>query len=69
VIPAVGVVIIVTVLAAEREETDPDQRWLWDPRWLAGELEAEREIAAGRGIQHDSDETFVRALHEGMKAE
>ena len=68
-IAALGMVIVVTVLAGGREETDPDQRWFWDPQWLAGELEAEREIAAGRGVQHDSDETFVRMLRERMKPE
>jgi AbrB family looped-hinge helix DNA binding protein len=31
-----------------------DQAWFFTPEWLAGEQEAEAEIAAGNGTAHDS---------------
>ena len=27
---------------------DPDQAWFWTPEWLAGELEADEDLAKGR---------------------
>jgi len=37
-----------------------DQAWFFTPQWLAGEREAEEEIAAGRGTVHESaDDMFV----------
>ena len=36
-----------------------DQAWFFTPEWLAGEREADDEIAAGRGTVHQSvDEMF-----------
>lgn len=36
-----------------------DQAWFFTPGWLAGEREADEEIAAGRGTVHESvDEMF-----------
>ena len=31
-----------------------DQAWFFTPQWLAGEREADEEIAAGRGTAHGS---------------
>jgi AbrB family looped-hinge helix DNA binding protein len=31
-----------------------DQAWFFTPAWLAGEREADQEIAAGRGTVHES---------------
>jgi AbrB family looped-hinge helix DNA binding protein len=31
-----------------------DQAWFFTPQWLAGEREADEEIAAGRGTVHES---------------
>jgi antitoxin PrlF len=37
-----------------------DQAWFFTPQWLAGEREAEEEIAAGRGKIHGSaDDMFA----------
>ena len=37
-----------------------DQAWFFTPQWLAGEREAEEEIAAGRGTAHESaDDMFA----------
>jgi AbrB family looped-hinge helix DNA binding protein len=37
-----------------------DQAWFFTPAWLAGEREADQEIAAGRGTVHDSaDDMFA----------
>ena len=37
-----------------------DQAWFFTPRWLAGEREADEEIAAGRGTVHESaDDMFA----------
>jgi antitoxin PrlF len=37
-----------------------DQAWFFTPRWLAGEREADEEIAAGRGTVHESaDDMFT----------
>jgi antitoxin PrlF len=39
-----------------------DQAWFFTPEWLAGEREAEDEIAAGRGTAHDSAEDMFTHL-------
>jgi antitoxin PrlF len=39
-----------------------DQAWFFTPEWLAGEQEAEREIAAGRGTVHESAEDMFTHL-------
>ena len=31
-----------------------DQAWFFTPQWLAGEREADQEIAAGQGTAHES---------------
>jgi antitoxin PrlF len=37
-----------------------DQAWFFTPQWLAGEREADEEIAAGRGTAHESaDDMFA----------
>jgi len=37
-----------------------DQAWFFTPEWLAGEREAEEDIAAGRGTVHESaDDMFA----------
>ncbi len=51
----------VLILPADR---DPDQAWFWTPEWLAGELEAEADKAAGRQQVFGSDEDFLAALAE-----
>lgn len=49
----------VLILPADR---DADQAWFWTPEWLAGELEAEADKAAGRQQTFGSDEDFLAAL-------
>jgi antitoxin PrlF len=39
-----------------------DQAWFFTPEWLAGEREADQEIAAGRGTVHDSAEDMFAHL-------
>jgi antitoxin PrlF len=39
-----------------------DQAWFYTPEWLAGEREADEEIAAGRGIVHESVEDMFDRL-------
>jgi hypothetical protein len=40
--------------------TPTDQAWFCTPQWLAGEREADEEIAAGRGTAHGSaEDTFA----------
>jgi antitoxin PrlF len=37
-----------------------DQAWFFTPQWLAGEREADEEIAAGRGTVHETaDDMFA----------
>ena len=37
-----------------------DQAWFFTPEWLAGEREADEDIAAGRGTVHESaDDMFA----------
>ena len=38
-----------------------DQAWFFTPGWLAGEREADQEIAAGRGAVHESAEEQASA--------
>jgi hypothetical protein len=52
---------LVLVLPVDR---DPDQAWFWTPEWLAGELAAEADKAAGRRQTFGSDEDFLAALAE-----
>ena len=39
-----------------------DQAWFFIPSWLAGEREADEEIAARRGTRHDSAEDMFAHL-------
>jgi antitoxin PrlF len=39
-----------------------DQAWFFTPDWLAGEQEADEEIAAGRGSIHESAEDMFAHL-------
>jgi len=39
-----------------------DQAWFFTPEWLAGEQEADEEIAAGRGTVHESAEDMLAHL-------
>jgi antitoxin PrlF len=39
-----------------------DQAWFFNPEWLAGEREADQEIAAGRGTVHESAEDMFTHL-------
>src|SRR5260370_18004030 len=40
-----------------------DQAWFFTPEWLAGEREADEEIAAGRGTIHESGNDMFHTLH------
>lgn len=42
----------------------PDQAWFWTPEWLAGEIEASEDIAAGRFTRFMSTEEFLVSLDE-----
>jgi antitoxin PrlF len=39
-----------------------DQAWFSTPEWLAGEREADEDIAAGRGAVHESAEDMFDHL-------
>ncbi len=39
-----------------------DQAWFFTPAWLAGEQEADEDIAAGRGTSHESAEDMFAHL-------
>ncbi len=39
-----------------------DQAWFFTPEWLAGEREADEQIAAGRGTVHESAEDMFAHL-------
>jgi AbrB family looped-hinge helix DNA binding protein len=39
-----------------------DQAWFFTPAWLAGEREADEQIAAGRGTVHESAEDMFARL-------
>jgi hypothetical protein len=39
-----------------------DQAWFFTPQWLAGEREADDDIAAGRGTVHESAEDMFAHL-------
>ena len=41
-----------------------DQAWFFTREWLAGEQEADEEIAAGRGVSHSS----VEAMFDHLEA-
>jgi hypothetical protein len=39
-----------------------DQAWFFTPEWLAGEREADADIATGRGTVHESAEDMFTHL-------
>ncbi len=39
-----------------------DQVWFFTPEWLAGEREADQQIAAGRGTVHESADEMLAHL-------
>lgn len=39
-----------------------DQAWFFTPEWLAGEREADEDLAAGRGTPHESAEAMFAHL-------
>lgn len=43
---------------------DPDQAWFWTRTWIRGEIEVERNQAAGRFTRYHSDEEFLAALEQ-----
>lgn len=49
------------------DRIDPDQAWFWTRDWIAGEIEASEEIAAGRVTSYASDEAFLEALKDRLK--
>src|SRR6266545_411876 len=57
-----GLGMLLLLVARGNEGTSPDQAWFWTPEWLAGEMEAESDIIAGRTTRQDSDEEFEQAL-------
>jgi antitoxin PrlF len=46
-----------------------DQAWFFTPEWLAGEREADQEIAAGRGTVHESAEDMFTHLEAAGSAD
>jgi hypothetical protein len=61
---ALGFVLALVLHAQSERQIDPDPAWFWTPEWLAGELEADAEIAAGQGRFFESDEAFLAHLDE-----
>ena len=46
---------------------DPEQAWFWTREWQQREREADKDLAAGRVTQFESDEDFLAALDERTK--
>jgi hypothetical protein len=46
---------------------DPDQAWFWSPKWQAGELEADQDIANGRTRVFDGDDAFLASIREAKQ--
>jgi antitoxin PrlF len=49
-------------------DVPPDQEWFWTPEWIAGEREADADLAAGRSKVFYSDEEFLAYLDGFDKA-
>jgi hypothetical protein len=47
---------------ARPADVPPDQEWFWTPEWIAGEREADAQIAAGQVQTFYSDEEFLAHL-------
>jgi hypothetical protein len=45
-----------------RGEIDPEQSWFWAREWLAGELEADADLTAGRSRRFADDAAFLAHL-------
>ncbi len=41
---------------------DPDQGWFWNPDWLCGELEIDREAMTEPGVVYNDAGAFKAAL-------
>ena len=61
---ALGFVLALVLRARSERQTDPDQAWFWTSEWLAGELEADAEMAAGQGRVFESTEAFLAHLDD-----
>lgn len=48
---------------------DPDQAWFWTPAWLAGEREADAELAKGSGVTYRSTDEFISHLENAPPPE
>ncbi len=46
---------------------DPEQAGFWTREWREKEVEADADIAAGRGTRYESDEEFLAAFDERTK--
>lgn len=57
------------ILVRPAAPIDPPQAWFWTPEWLAGEIEADLDIAAGRTRRFESTEEFFKALDEEASAD
>jgi AbrB family looped-hinge helix DNA binding protein len=55
------------ILLRPQKVIDASQAWFWTTEWQAGEQEADRDDAAGRGETFDSGEEFVEALRTVAK--
>ena len=50
------------ILLRPQKVIDSTQAWFWTPSWQAGEAEADRDIAAGRMEQFESEDDFLKSL-------
>ncbi len=55
-------VSINALLLMRRLREAQEQAWFWTPNWLAGEAEAEADIANGRVERFLDHEDFVKSL-------
>lgn len=46
----------------EMHVADPDQAWFWAEEWLAGEREADADIAEGRLQRYEDPDDFLRSF-------
>ncbi|HVB26370.1 MAG TPA: AbrB/MazE/SpoVT family DNA-binding domain-containing protein [Mycobacteriales bacterium] len=52
-----------TVVVRGMKMIPADQAWFWTESWLAGEREANEDLAAGRVDTFDSADDMFKALH------
>jgi antitoxin PrlF len=55
------------ILLRPQKVIDASQAWFWTSEWQAGEREADRDEAAGRGETFEPGEEFVEALRSIAK--